>query len=275
MVTPSSRAILAANLRRMIDADGGSVRAWAMGKRLDVRMVDRLVKEENSPTLDTLDEIAAACGLRTWQMLLEDVDATRPPDANVTMDERVAVGEHSDMLTIHQIRAVNLRELLREIESSTGSSRGVLSELARRTTVPTSQISQVLNERLHTGGKARQIGDNTARKLERGMAKPLGWMDRLHGAPEAGKTKPPLPGGGPDGSTSRSDAPADTRPHRITLGDALAVLAEDALRDSANRMEPATFTQVCSLLHERALSDGGLTREYVQALLSLTRRRAG
>jgi hypothetical protein len=93
MPSSPSRAILAANLRRMIDADGGSVRAWAMGKRLDVRMVDRLVKEENSPTLDTLDGIATACGLRTWQMLLEDLDPACPPDANITMDERAAVAQ--------------------------------------------------------------------------------------------------------------------------------------------------------------------------------------
>jgi transcriptional regulator with XRE-family HTH domain len=37
-------------------------------------MIDRLVKEENSPTLDTLDQIAKACGLETWQLLSIDFD---------------------------------------------------------------------------------------------------------------------------------------------------------------------------------------------------------
>ena len=58
-----SRDILAANLRRLIDADTPkgqrpSVRAWALGKGLDVRLVDRLTKGQHAVTLDKLEEIA-------------------------------------------------------------------------------------------------------------------------------------------------------------------------------------------------------------------------
>jgi len=87
------RATLAANLRRMIEADTPrgatpSVRAWALSKGLDVRLIDRLSKGEHAVTLDKLDEIAATIGLKAWQLLLEDLDAKDPPEAPVTEEER-------------------------------------------------------------------------------------------------------------------------------------------------------------------------------------------
>lgn len=87
------RAILAANLRKRINADTPpgarfSVRAWALGKDLDVRMIDRLVKGQHAVTLDNLDKIAEACGLQAWHLLLEDLDPSSPPDAPISEDER-------------------------------------------------------------------------------------------------------------------------------------------------------------------------------------------
>jgi len=75
------RAILAANLRRMIDAatPAGarpSVRAWAISKGLDVRLIDRLTKGQHAVTLDKIDEIATACGVPAWQLLVENFDPT-------------------------------------------------------------------------------------------------------------------------------------------------------------------------------------------------------
>lgn len=49
-VTP--RDILAANVRKMIDKDGLSVRAWAMARGLDVRMIDRITKASHAVTLE-------------------------------------------------------------------------------------------------------------------------------------------------------------------------------------------------------------------------------
>lgn len=88
-----SRDILAANLRRLIDADTPkgqrpSVRAWALGKGLDVRLVDRLTKGQHAVTLDKLEEIAAACGLQAWQLLLDDLDPSAPADAPINDEER-------------------------------------------------------------------------------------------------------------------------------------------------------------------------------------------
>ena len=93
MSTQTSRDILAANLRRMIDkaaplGERPSVRAWAQGKELDVRMIDRLVKSQHAVTLDKLTEIADACGLKPWHLLIEDLDPASPPDAPISSEDR-------------------------------------------------------------------------------------------------------------------------------------------------------------------------------------------
>lgn len=93
MVSSTSRDILAANLRRLIDAASSagqrpSVRAWALGKGLDVRMIDRLVKGQHAVTLDKLEEIAAACGLQPWHLLIEDLDPASPPDMPISAEDR-------------------------------------------------------------------------------------------------------------------------------------------------------------------------------------------
>lgn len=93
MAELTSRAILAANLRRRIDADTlpgerQSIRAWATGKGLDVRMIDRLVKGQHAVTLDNLEKIAEACGLKPWHLLIEDLQPGATPDAPITEEER-------------------------------------------------------------------------------------------------------------------------------------------------------------------------------------------
>lgn len=93
MSESSARAILAANIRRRIEADapkGGrtSIRAWATGKGLDVRLIDRLVKGQHAVTLDNLERIAEACGLKTWHLLIEDLPPGETPDAPISEEER-------------------------------------------------------------------------------------------------------------------------------------------------------------------------------------------
>lgn len=50
-------------------------------------MVDRLTKCENAITLDTLDEIALALGVQSWQLLTSDFDPKKPPHIAVTETE--------------------------------------------------------------------------------------------------------------------------------------------------------------------------------------------
>jgi hypothetical protein len=93
MPAPDLRATLAANLRRMIEADTPrgatpSVRAWALSKGLDVRLIDRLTKGQHAVTLDKLDQIAETLGLKPWHLLLDELDAHNPPEAPITEDER-------------------------------------------------------------------------------------------------------------------------------------------------------------------------------------------
>jgi hypothetical protein len=93
METPDLRTTLAANLRRRIEADTPkgqrvSLRAWALWRNLDVRMIDRLVKGQHAVTLDKLQEVADACGLKPWHLLYEELDPESPPDAPVSESDR-------------------------------------------------------------------------------------------------------------------------------------------------------------------------------------------
>lgn len=79
---------------------------------------------------------------------------------------------------IQTIRIQNFGFLLEEVVHELGRVRGAQSSLALRTGVPKSLVSMLANKALHSGtGERRQIGDDTAIKLERGMGKPDGWMD--------------------------------------------------------------------------------------------------
>lgn len=88
-----ARDILAQNLSRLRERDSPpgellSVRAWAQGKDLDVRMIDRLLKGQHAVTLDKLEEIAAACGLQAWHLLIPDLDPSEPPQSPISAEDR-------------------------------------------------------------------------------------------------------------------------------------------------------------------------------------------
>lgn len=81
------------------------------------------------------------------------------------------------MKTCQEIRLENLRLLIEEAGSA--------AALARLTSVPPPYISQLLagaTNQEDRGGKARVVGDDTARKLERGMGREAGWLDHEHPA---------------------------------------------------------------------------------------------
>lgn len=87
------RETLAANINALIDSDTPkgarrSVRAWAMKKGLDVKLIDRMTKGEHSVTIDKLQEVATSLGVQAWQLLLEDFDPVHPATALITEDER-------------------------------------------------------------------------------------------------------------------------------------------------------------------------------------------
>ncbi len=93
---PDLRITLATNLKRLIEKDTPpgerpSIRAWAIQRELDVRLIDRLTKGQHAVTLDKLQQIADACGLQPWQLLLEEFDASAPPDAPISEEERMVL----------------------------------------------------------------------------------------------------------------------------------------------------------------------------------------
>ena len=96
MNTNTPRTILARNLRRLIASETPtgekpSVRAWALRKGVEVKLIDRLSKGEHAVTLDKLDEIAAACGLQAWQLLIDDMDPADPPSKPITEEDKAVI----------------------------------------------------------------------------------------------------------------------------------------------------------------------------------------
>jgi hypothetical protein len=51
-------------------------------------MIDRLVKGQHAVTLDKLEEIAAACNLQPWHLLIDDLDPSSPPDMPISAEDR-------------------------------------------------------------------------------------------------------------------------------------------------------------------------------------------
>lgn len=79
----------AANLRRVINlSDEPSVNAWCRRHRLEPRSIQRMLNGEQSPTLDSVCEVARAAGLHAWQLLLPDLDPVNPPVFMMAAAER-------------------------------------------------------------------------------------------------------------------------------------------------------------------------------------------
>ena len=93
MVSATSRDILSENLTRMIASSKLTRRGWAIGKGLDVKLVERLVKGGNAVTLDKLEQVASACGLQAWHLLIPDLDPNNPPAANITDEDRAMLAK--------------------------------------------------------------------------------------------------------------------------------------------------------------------------------------
>lgn len=62
-------------------------------------MIDRLVKGQHAVTLDSLEKIADACGLKAWHLLIEDLEPGATPDAPITEEERQMLKRLRRLLT--------------------------------------------------------------------------------------------------------------------------------------------------------------------------------
>lgn len=83
---------------------------------------------------------------------------------------------------IYSVRLWNLRLLIKQaIADNAGRERGAVAHIARLTGVRAPLLSMILRGHSNArDGSPRTIGDETARRLERGMGRPVGWMDRDH-----------------------------------------------------------------------------------------------
>lgn len=104
MASGSLRATLATNIKRLISHDQRgarySVRAWAQGKGLEMRLVDRITKGEHAIGLDTLQDLADACGLPAWQLLLEDFEPGKPADVRITAEDKLLIDRLRGLLDV-------------------------------------------------------------------------------------------------------------------------------------------------------------------------------
>lgn len=104
MSSTPSRDILSTNLQRLIQRDVDkhgpiSRRAWAAGKGLDVKLIERLVKKSHAPTLDKLEDIANACGLKAWHLLYDGLDPDAPPADPISAEDRALLERLRSLLT--------------------------------------------------------------------------------------------------------------------------------------------------------------------------------
>ena len=75
-------------------------------------------------------------------------------------------------MNIKQIRIKNLEALVEEAGSA--------AELARRSDTSAAYLSQIFTGTQTASGSSRGVGSKLARKIESGMDRPEGWMDKEH-----------------------------------------------------------------------------------------------
>lgn len=74
-----SKEIIATNLKKLMLKNGHSEGYLHTKTGLSQSTIGRTLKGETATTVDTLDALAKAYGLLSWQMMIVDLDITNPP----------------------------------------------------------------------------------------------------------------------------------------------------------------------------------------------------
>jgi hypothetical protein len=83
------------------------------------------------------------------------------------------------MKSAAEIRLENLEKLVQ--------LAGSADALAKAASMSPEYISQIRNRAIdNKTGRTRNLGNQAARRLEKGMNQPIGWMDTAHGAAASG-----------------------------------------------------------------------------------------
>jgi transcriptional regulator with XRE-family HTH domain len=82
-------AVLAENLKLLMKAADPpmSARGLAAAAKVDGKTVGRILAQQNSPTLESLQAIAAVFDLLPWQLLVPGLDPADPPFTRLTKAE--------------------------------------------------------------------------------------------------------------------------------------------------------------------------------------------
>lgn len=74
-------ALFSSNLQSLmrVDQSLNTQNALAKASKVGQRSIGRLLRQEQSPTLDMVERLAGAFHLEAWQMLVADFDPTNPP----------------------------------------------------------------------------------------------------------------------------------------------------------------------------------------------------
>lgn len=86
----SSKIVLAENLERLMEfhkIPSDAALAKMCRPKVDQKTIWRIRNKSQSPTIEKLEAIAAALGLRAWQLLTPGFDPANPPTITITASE--------------------------------------------------------------------------------------------------------------------------------------------------------------------------------------------
>lgn len=74
--------VLAENLERLMASslEFGTQPRLAAKAKIDQKTIWRIVHRQNEPSIDKVEKIAGVFGLQAWQLLVPDMEPTRPPE---------------------------------------------------------------------------------------------------------------------------------------------------------------------------------------------------
>lgn len=83
----------AANLRKVVDRNGGSVHGCAQSWRVPHKTLESVLKGLRVPSLDTAERLAQAAGYELWQMIAAGFDPANPPVMRAVTPQEAALYE--------------------------------------------------------------------------------------------------------------------------------------------------------------------------------------
>ena len=75
------RAILARNLKALMDSKSGPTSEMALARKSGVAQatIGRIKRQETAASIETVDQLAKAYGLQAWHLLVAGMDPANPP----------------------------------------------------------------------------------------------------------------------------------------------------------------------------------------------------